>query len=81
MKEADVKREQEIRQIQMMLDQWHKMQMDIEISKEVAKKKLNDKIMSFAEKQTRLTETRGTRGQVTSSVRAVSKRGNQSFKF
>ena len=36
MKEADVKREQEIRQIQMMLDQWHKMQMDIEISKEVA---------------------------------------------
>ena len=75
MKESDVKREQEVRQIQMMLDQWHKMQMDLEISEEVAKKKLNDKIMSYAEKKTRVTETKGNRGQVTSSVRAVSKRG------
>ena len=39
----------------MMLDQWHKMQMDKTIDQEAALKKLNDKIMSFAEKKIRIT--------------------------
>ena len=58
-----------------MLDQWHKMQLEEEITEGSTQKKLNDKIMKYASKTTRITETKGKLGQITSSVKSVSKKG------
>lgn len=37
--------------------------------------------MTYAQNSTAVTETKSKRGHVTSSVKAVSKRGQQRFKF
>ena len=69
-----------------MLNQWHKIKMERHIDKEVDEKKLRDKIMSFAERTTKTTVTkhhdRAHRGMEKSSViKAVSKKGTQSYKY
>lgn len=76
MSENDVQQATEIRQIQDMLESWHKLKMEHEIDDEIEQKKLRDKIRSFAEKKTKITTTSAVPGEPHgSSVKAVSKKG------
>ena len=69
-----------------MLNQWHKIKMERLIDKEFEEKKYKDKIMSFAERTQKVTVTkhhdRSHAGLEKSSViKAVSKKGMQSYKY
>ena len=86
-----VQEEEESRILLGMLDQWHKIKMERLIDEETEKKKLNDKIMSFAAKTQKSTVTKheskssGRRGgggsPQTSVIKSVSKPGHQSYKY
>jgi len=55
--------------------------MDNDIDQQLEFKRINDKIMVFAQSQTKVTETKTNKGQVISSVQAMSKSGAQNFKY
>ena len=76
MSDQEMMQEQEVRHIHTMIDQWHQMQMDEQIEKDLRDKKVNDRIMSFADKSCRLTECRDKRGNLVGSVKGFSKKGN-----
>lgn len=86
MSELELQEGQEARTLLNMLNQWHKIKMERMIDKELEEKKLKDKIMSFAEKTQKVTVTkhhdRSHGGLEKSSViKAVSKKGMQSYKY
>ena len=65
--------------LQQMLDTWHQKKMQRLLQEEVQEKKLNDKIMSFAERQQKVTET--VIGKSTHQLKAISKKGQQKYKY
>ena len=77
----EVRKGNEVRQIGAMLDHWHKLQMERQIDKEINEKNLFDKIMTFTKETERVTETIGNHGRAVSQVKAIYKKGQQSFKF
>ena len=86
MGELELQEEQEARTLLNMLNHWHKIKMERQIDQETEEKKFNDRIMSFAERTLKTTVTKHhdkkNEGLERSSViKAVSKRGLQSYKY
>ena len=69
-----------------MLNQWHKIKMERLIDKEADEKKLRDKILSYADRTQKVTVTKhhdksyGGR-EKSSVIKAVAKKGMQSYKY
>ena len=55
--------------------------MERQIDKEIKDKNLFDKIMTFTDQPERVTETIGNHGKAVSTVKAIYKKGQQSYKF
>ena len=74
--EQQIRENQEMRQVSAMVDQFHKIKMDKLIQREIEDKKLNDRIMKFAEVKSRTSYVTDKRGITTGSVKATAKSGN-----
>ena len=74
--EQQIRENQEMRQVSAMVDQFHKIKMEKLIQREIEDKKLNDRIMKFAEVKSRTSYVTDKRGITTGSVKATAKSGN-----
>ena len=70
-----------MKKIAAMVDQFHKVKMDELIDKELEEKKINDRIVVFAQEKDRVSYVRDKYGLKVSSVKATAQKGNQSFKY
>ncbi len=77
----ELEERQELSYIQYLIDAYHGFQLDKKIEEELDHKKLNDKIIKFAQKEERTTVTKNKYGDVIGTVEAQSRKGIQSFKY
>ena len=75
MSKEELDQENEIQHIQYLLDHWILMRMENEIGAKEKTKKLNDRIMRFAETKRKATQIQDKYGRITGEIERVTKPG------
>ena len=81
MTKEELDQENEVQHIQYLLDHWILMRMENEIGAKEKTKKLNDKIMRYAETKRKATQIQDKYGRITGEIERVTKPGKQRFKY
>ena len=81
MTKEELDQENEVQHIQYLLDHWILMRMENEIGAKEKTKKLNDKIMRYAETKRKATQIQDKYGRITGKIERVTKPGKQRFKY